>query len=101
VTVSPLALLPFAKKTQLLPAPVITAPVKAVENGELNVMDATPPLVTPVPTLICIEVSAVFRMFAPSLRSVRERRPVATLVIAFIALKNWRRQDKAKREAEF
>lgn len=27
--------------------------------------------------------------------------PVATAVIAFLALKNWRRQDKAKREAEF
>lgn len=27
--------------------------------------------------------------------------PVATAVIAFLALKNWQRQDKAKREAEF
>ena len=27
--------------------------------------------------------------------------PFVTLIIAFIALKNWQRQDKAKRQAEF
>jgi hypothetical protein len=35
------------------------------------------------------------------LEVVKALAPVATAVIAFMALKNWYRQDKAKREAEF
>lgn len=35
------------------------------------------------------------------LEVIKALAPVATAVIAFLALKNWRRQDKAKREAEF
>lgn len=35
------------------------------------------------------------------LEVIKAFAPVATAVIAFLALKNWRRQDKAKREAEF
>lgn len=32
---------------------------------------------------------------------IRSLAPVATAVIAFVALKNWQRQDRAKRQAEF
>ena len=35
------------------------------------------------------------------LELIKALAPVATAVIAFAALKNWMRQDKAKREAEF
>lgn len=35
------------------------------------------------------------------LQVVQALAPVATAVIAYRALKNWKRQDKAKREAEF
>lgn len=35
------------------------------------------------------------------LEVIKALAPVATAVIAFLALKNWQRQDKAKREAEF
>jgi hypothetical protein len=35
------------------------------------------------------------------LELIKALAPVATAVIAFAALKNWKRQDKAKREAEF
>jgi hypothetical protein len=35
------------------------------------------------------------------LDAVRTLAPVLTAFIAFLALRNWRRQDKAKREAEF
>lgn len=35
------------------------------------------------------------------LEVLRSLAPVATAVIAFAALRNWRRQDKAKRQAEF
>jgi hypothetical protein len=35
------------------------------------------------------------------IEAVRTLAPVATAVIAFLALRNWKRQDKAKREAEF
>ncbi|MFZ2872524.1 hypothetical protein [Zavarzinia sp.] len=35
------------------------------------------------------------------LEVIKALAPVATAIIAFIALKNWQRQDKAKREAEF
>jgi hypothetical protein len=35
------------------------------------------------------------------LEIIKALAPVATAVIAFVALKNWQRQDKAKREAEF
>jgi len=35
------------------------------------------------------------------LEVIKALAPVATAVIAFIALQNWQRQDKAKREAEF
>jgi hypothetical protein len=35
------------------------------------------------------------------LEVIKAFAPVATAVIAFLALKNWQRQDKAKREAEF
>src|SRR6267378_1228687 len=35
------------------------------------------------------------------LEIIKALAPVATAVIAFVALKNWHRQDKAKREAEF
>lgn len=35
------------------------------------------------------------------LEVVKALAPVVTAVIAFVALKNWQRQDKAKREAEF
>ena len=35
------------------------------------------------------------------LEVIRAFAPVATAVIALLALKNWQRQDKAKREAEF
>lgn len=35
------------------------------------------------------------------LEVIKALAPVATAVIAFFALKNWQRQDKAKREAEF
>lgn len=35
------------------------------------------------------------------LEVIKALAPVATAVIAFVALKNWQRQDKAKREAEF
>jgi hypothetical protein len=37
----------------------------------------------------------------PWLEIIRALAPVATAIIALIALKNWKRQDKAKREAEF
>lgn len=32
---------------------------------------------------------------------IKALAPVATAIIAFVALRNWQRQDKAKREAEF
>ncbi|MGE0093096.1 MAG: hypothetical protein AB7M05_13980 [Alphaproteobacteria bacterium] len=35
------------------------------------------------------------------LEVIKTLAPVATAVIAFLALKNWQRQDKAKREVEF
>lgn len=35
------------------------------------------------------------------LEVIKALAPVATAVIAFIALRNWQRQDKAKREVEF
>lgn len=35
------------------------------------------------------------------LEVIKALAPVATAIIAFSALKNWQRQDKAKREAEF
>lgn len=35
------------------------------------------------------------------LEVIKTLAPVATAVIAFTALKNWQRQDKAKREVEF
>lgn len=35
------------------------------------------------------------------LEIIRTLAPVVTAVIAFLALRNWQRQDKAKREAEF
>lgn len=35
------------------------------------------------------------------LEVVKTLAPVATAIIALVALKNWQRQDKAKREAEF
>jgi len=35
------------------------------------------------------------------LEVVKSLAPVATAFIAFVALRNWKRQDKAKREAEF
>jgi len=35
------------------------------------------------------------------LEAIKTAAPVATAVIAFMALRNWKRQDKAKREAEF
>lgn len=35
------------------------------------------------------------------LEAVKTAAPVATAIIAFTALRNWQRQDKAKREAEF
>lgn len=35
------------------------------------------------------------------LEVIKAFAPVATAIIAFFALKNWQRQDKAKREAEF
>ncbi|CAG9186115.1 hypothetical protein [Cupriavidus pampae] len=35
------------------------------------------------------------------LELIKAVAPVATAIIAFLALRNWRRQDKAKREAEF
>jgi len=35
------------------------------------------------------------------LEVIKALAPVATAVIAFLALRNWQRQDKAKREAEF
>ena len=35
------------------------------------------------------------------LEAIKTAAPVSTAVIAFVALRNWQRQDKAKREAEF
>jgi hypothetical protein len=35
------------------------------------------------------------------LEFIKALAPVATAIIALIALRNWQRQDKAKREAEF
>jgi hypothetical protein len=35
------------------------------------------------------------------LEVVKTLAPVLTAVIAFFALRNWKRQEKAKREAEF
>jgi hypothetical protein len=35
------------------------------------------------------------------LEAVKTAAPVATAIIAFVALRNWQKQDKAKREAEF
>lgn len=35
------------------------------------------------------------------LEVIKAIAPVATAIIAFVALKNWQRQDKAKREVEF
>jgi hypothetical protein len=35
------------------------------------------------------------------LKLIKALAPVATAFIALLALQNWRRQDKAKREAEF
>lgn len=35
------------------------------------------------------------------LEVIKALAPMATAVIAFVALRNWQRQDKAKREAEF
>ncbi len=35
------------------------------------------------------------------LEAIKSMAPVATAGIAFAALRNWQRQDKAKREAEF
>ncbi len=35
------------------------------------------------------------------LEVIKALAPVATAIIAFVALRNWQRQDKAKREAEF
>jgi hypothetical protein len=35
------------------------------------------------------------------LEVIKTLAPVATAIIAFIALRNWQRQDKAKRESEF
>lgn len=35
------------------------------------------------------------------LEVIKALAPVTTAFIAFIALKNWQRQDKAKREADF
>lgn len=37
----------------------------------------------------------------PWLEVIKALAPVATAVIAFLALKNWKRQDKAKRQADF
>jgi hypothetical protein len=37
----------------------------------------------------------------PWFEVIRSLAPVVTAVVAFLALKNWKRQDKAKREAEF
>jgi hypothetical protein len=37
----------------------------------------------------------------PWLEITKAIAPVATTVIAFLALKNWKRQDRAKRQAEF
>lgn len=39
--------------------------------------------------------------FTNIMEVIRTAAPVATAWIAFLALKNWQRQDKAKREAEF
>lgn len=37
----------------------------------------------------------------PWLEIIKAAGPVATAIIALVALKNWQRQDKAKRQAEF
>ena len=37
----------------------------------------------------------------PWLEIIKALAPVATAIIAFLALKNWKRQDKAKRQADF
>jgi hypothetical protein len=37
----------------------------------------------------------------PWLQIIKALAPVATAVIAFLALKNWKRQDNAKRQADF
>jgi hypothetical protein len=37
----------------------------------------------------------------PWLEIIKAMAPVATAIIAFFALKNWKRQDKAKRQADF
>lgn len=37
----------------------------------------------------------------PWLATIGAAAPVATAVIAYVALKNWKRQDRAKRQAEF
>jgi hypothetical protein len=50
-----------------------------------------------------VETTALVRMIAaaPWLEIIRTTAPVATAWIAFRALRNWQRQDRAKREAEF
>ncbi|MDP3907587.1 hypothetical protein [Novosphingobium sp.] len=37
----------------------------------------------------------------PWLEFIKTAAPAATAVIAFLALRNWQKQDRAKREAEF
>jgi hypothetical protein len=37
----------------------------------------------------------------PWLEIIKAMAPVATAIIAFLALKNWKRQEKAKRQADF
>jgi hypothetical protein len=45
--------------------------------------------------------SGMMKMMPDILDAIRTLAPVVTAIIAFLALRNWQRQDKAKREAEF
>ena len=52
---------------------------------------------------MCVTLKWAFDAMASIawLEIIKALAPVVTAVIAFVALKNWQRQDKAKREAEF
>jgi hypothetical protein len=45
--------------------------------------------------------NALATPLAATLEVIKAIAPIATAVIAFLALRNWQRQDKAKRQAEF
>lgn len=52
---------------------------------------------------MCDALASCFDAIArlPWLEIIKATAPVVTAAIAFLALKNWKRQDKAKRQAEF